>query len=122
MKRIFIFFSIVIILLSGCKNTSIEGSWHLAENQDNQCPIYYKFKKIREKEKIEPGIKKVVEMYTDSKIGELNQGTYVNEFNIYYIDYGDSFTSDQSIRNVDGYLEVYFENVNKICIYKNSNK
>lgn len=61
-------------------------------------------------------------MYTDSKIGELNQGTYVNEFNIYYIDYGDSFTSDQSIRNVDGYLEVYFENVNKICIYKNSNK
>lgn len=122
MKRIFLFFPMLIILLSGCKNNSIEGSWDLAENQDNECPIYYKFKTIREKGKKEPGIKKVVEMYTDSKKGELYQGIYVNEFNIYYIDYGDSFTSNQSLRNVDGYLEVYFENVNKICIYKNSNK
>ncbi|MGH1163309.1 hypothetical protein QRE62_03325 (plasmid) [Bacillus mycoides] len=122
MKKIFISFSILIILLSGCKTTSIEGSWDLAEKQDNDCPIYYKFKTTIEKEKKEPNKKKIVEMYTDSKKGELYQGTYVNDFNMYYIDYGNSFTSNQSIRNVDGYLKVYFENVNKICTYENNNK
>lgn len=121
-KLLFIFVILLTVILSGCKTNSIEGSWELSKDSDNECPVYYKFKTVVKKEKKETIVNHIVEMYTDNNKEKLYQGTYVKNSNIYSIDYGDSFTSNQSMKIIDGNLEIYFENVNKLCTYKKNNR
>lgn len=121
-KLLFIFVILLTVILSGCKTNSIEGSWELSKNSDNECPVYYKFKTVVKKEKKETIVNHIVEMYTDNNKEKLYQGTYVKNSNIYSIDYGDSFTSNQSMKIIDGNLEIHFESVNKLCTYKKNNR
>ena len=52
---------------------------------------------------------------------DLYKGSFVKDSNVYHIDYGNSFTSDQTLKVVDGKLNVYFYAVEKLCTYKRNN-
>ena len=113
---------ICTIFLTSCSKNSIDGEWKLSQSTQNDCPIYYEFKNDIKKEEKETIINHLVKMYTNKYIQEdLSKGTYTNidEEDMYLLDYGDSFTSKQQIkRKSDNTLEIYFENVNKTCKYK----
>ena len=47
-------------------------------------------------------------MQTTKKKEDLYKGSFVKDSNVYHIDYGNSFTSDQTLKVVDGKLNVYF--------------
>ncbi|PHG55556.1 hypothetical protein COI55_30195, partial [Bacillus wiedmannii] len=55
---------------------------------------------------------------TTKKKEDLYKGSFVKDSNVYHIDYGNSFTSDQTVKVVDGKLNVYFYAVEKLCTYK----
>ncbi|CKG52311.1 Uncharacterised protein [Streptococcus pneumoniae] len=57
-------------------------------------------------------------MQTTKKKDDLYKGSFVKDANVYHIDYGNSFTSDQTLKVVDGKLNVYFYAVEKLCTYK----
>ena len=57
-------------------------------------------------------------MQTTKKKDDLYKGSFVKDSNVYHIDYGNSFTSDQTLKVVDGKLNVYFYAVEKLCTYK----
>ncbi|AOM11549.1 hypothetical protein [Bacillus thuringiensis] len=88
MKKVLLTIPILIILLSGCSNNDIYGSWEVVDNKNGECPVYYKFE------------------------------TVVKNSNVYHIDYGNSFTSDQTLKVADGTLNVYFLTAEKLCTYK----
>ncbi|OFD92183.1 hypothetical protein BWGOE13_28960 [Bacillus mycoides] len=118
MKKLLLIFPILIVLLSGCSNNDIYGSWEVIDNKKGDCPVYYKFETVVKEEKKEKIVHNLVEMQTTNKKEDLFKGTFVKNSNVYHIDYGNSFTSNQSIRNVDGKLNVYFTSVDKMCTYK----
>lgn len=118
MKKLLLIFPILIVLLSGCSNNDIYGSWEVIDNKKGECPVYYKFETVVKEEKKEKLVQNLVEMHTTNKKEDLYKGTFVKNSNVYHIDYGNSFTSNQSIRNVDGKLNVYFTSVDKMCTYK----
>ncbi|EJQ45122.1 hypothetical protein IEE_02452 [Bacillus cereus BAG5X1-1] len=118
MKKFLLNFPILIVLLSGCSNNDIYGSWEVIDNKKGECPVYYKFETVVKEEKKEKLVQNLVEMHTTNKKEDLYKGTFVKNSNVYHIDYGNSFTSNQSIRNVDGKLNVYFTSVDKMCTYK----
>ncbi|MGE6401381.1 hypothetical protein [Bacillus cereus] len=118
MKKFLLIFPILIVLLSGCSNNDIYGSWEVIDNKKGECPVYYKFETVVKEEKKEKLVQNLVEMHTTNKKEDLYKGTFVKNSNVYHIDYGNSFTSNQSIRNVDGKLNVYFTSVDKMCTYK----
>ncbi|MBJ8071049.1 MULTISPECIES: hypothetical protein [Bacillus cereus group] len=118
MKRFLLVFPILVVLLSGCSNNDIYGSWEVIDNKKGECPVYYKFETVVKEEKKEKVVHNLVEMQTTNKKEDLFKGSFVKNSNVYHIDYGNSFTSNQSIRNVDGKLNVYFTSVDKMCTYK----
>ncbi|MBG9481037.1 lipoprotein, partial [Bacillus thuringiensis] len=46
------------------------------------------------------------------------KGSFVKNSNVYHIDYGNSFTSEQTLKVADGTLNVYFLTAEKLCTYK----
>ena len=66
MKKVLLIIPLFIILLSGCSNNDIYGSWEVVDNKNGLCPISYKFETVvkRRKEKI---IQYLVEMQTTKK-------------------------------------------------------
>ena len=50
----------------------------------------------------------LVEMQTTKNKDDLYKGSVVKNSNVYHIDYGNSFTSDQTLKVADGTLNVYF--------------
>ncbi|KFN02653.1 hypothetical protein D0U04_13935 [Bacillus clarus] len=122
MKKILFLFPILLILLSGCNNNDIYGSWEVIDNKNGECPVYYKFETVVKEENKENITQHLVEMYTNNKKEDLYKGTYVKNSNTYHIDYGNSFTSNQSIKNVDGKLNIYFIDADKMCTYKKTSK
>ncbi|EJV71865.1 hypothetical protein BWGOE4_28130 [Bacillus mycoides] len=118
MKKFLLVFPILVVLLSGCSNNDIYGSWEVIDNKKGECPVYYKFETVVKEEKKEKVVHNLVEMQTTNKKEDLFKGSFVKNSNVYHIDYGNSFTSNQSIRNVDGKLNVYFTSVDKMCTYK----
>ena len=50
----------------------------------------------------------LVEMQTTKNKDDLYKGSFVKNSNVYHIDYGNSFTSDQTLKVADGTLNVYF--------------
>lgn len=118
MKKFLLIFPILIVLLSGCSNNDIYGSWEVVDNKNGECPVYYKFETVVKEEKKEKLVQNLVEMHTTNKKEDLYKGTFVKNSNVYQIDYGNSFTSDQSIKVVDNKLNVYFMNAEKMCTYK----
>ncbi|RWS44877.1 hypothetical protein EKA14_03615 [Bacillus mycoides] len=118
MKKFLLIFPILIVLLSGCSNNDIYGSWEVVDNKNGECPVYYTFETVVKEEKKEKLVQNLVEMHTTNKKEDLYKGTFVKNSNVYHIDYGNSFTSDQSIKVVDNKLNVYFMNAEKMCTYK----
>ncbi|EJQ50546.1 Uncharacterized protein BWINRASL_02711 [Bacillus mycoides] len=118
MKKFLLIFPILIVLLSGCSNNDIYGSWEVVDNKNGECPVYYKFETVVKEEKKEKLVQNLVEMHTTNKKEDLYKGTFVKNSNVYHIDYGNSFTSDQSIKIADSKLNVYFINAEKMCTYK----
>ncbi|WP_459503439.1 hypothetical protein [Bacillus sp. C1] len=119
--RILMFITFCIMLLSGCQNTGIDGVWELSQKQKDNCPVYYKFETVVKKEKKETIVNHLVDMYTRERVkGNLYSGIYlqINKGDIYNLDYGDSFTSTQSIKRNGDILEVFFSDVDKLCTYK----
>ncbi|MGH0431133.1 hypothetical protein ACQVPL_17970 [Bacillus hominis] len=121
MKKFLLIFPILIVLLSGCSNNDIYGSWEVVDNKNGECPVYYKFETVVKEEKKEKLVQNLVEMHTTNKKEDLYKGTFVKNSNVYHIDYGNSFTSDQSIKIADSKLNVYFMNAEKMCTYKKIN-
>ncbi|MED0982043.1 hypothetical protein [Bacillus paramycoides] len=121
MKKYLLIFPILVVLLSGCSNNDIFGSWEVVDNKNGECPTYYKFETVVKEEKKEKIVQNLVEMHTTNKKEDLYKGSFVKNSNVYHIDYGNSFTSDQSIKVVDSKLNVYFMNAEKMCTYKKSN-
>ncbi|SME37336.1 hypothetical protein BACERE00175_04795 [Bacillus cereus] len=107
MKKVLLIIPLFIILLSGCSNNDIYGSWEVVDNKNGLCPISYKFETVVKEEKKEKIIQYLVEMQTTKK-----------KEDVYHIDYGNSFTSDQTLQIVDSKLNVYFYAVEKLCTYK----
>ncbi|MDA1671169.1 hypothetical protein PDJ90_09910 [Bacillus cereus] len=117
-KKVLLIIPLFIILLSGCSNNDIYGSWEVVDNKNGLCPISYKFETVVKEEKKEKIIQYLVEMQTTKKKEDLYKGSFVKNSNVYHIDYGNSFTSDQTLQIVDGKLNVYFYAVEKLCTYK----
>ncbi|COF74777.1 MULTISPECIES: hypothetical protein [Bacillus] len=117
MKKILLIIPIFIVLLSGCSNNDIYGSWEVVDNKNGLCPASYKFETVVKEEKKEKIIQNLVEMQTTKKKEDLYKGSFVKDSNVYHIDYGNSFTSDQTLQVVDGKLNVYFYAVEKLCTY-----
>ncbi|MED1510995.1 hypothetical protein [Bacillus proteolyticus] len=118
MKKFLLTIAILVVLLSGCSNNDIYGSWEVADNKNGQCPVLYKFETIVKEEKKEKVVQNLVEMQTTKKKEDLYKGSFVKNSNVYHIDYGNSFTSDQTLKVVDNKLNVSFINVEKMCTYK----
>ncbi|WP_144507547.1 hypothetical protein [Bacillus mycoides] len=118
MKKVLLIFPILIVLLSGCSNNDIYGSWEVIDNKKGECPVYYKFETVVKEEKKEKVVHNLVEMQTTNKKEDLFKGSFVKNSNVYHIDYGNSFTSDQSLKVVDNKLIVYFFTTEKTCTYK----
>ncbi|MGE6598297.1 hypothetical protein [Bacillus proteolyticus] len=118
MKKFLLTIAILVVLLSGCSNNDIYGSWEVIDNKNGQCPVLYKFETIVKEEKKEKVVQNLVEMQTTKKKEDLYKGSFVKNSNVYHIDYGNSFTSDQTLKVVDNKLNVYFINVEKMCTYK----
>ncbi|GLV64501.1 hypothetical protein Bmyc01_31710 [Bacillus mycoides] len=118
MKKFLLTIAILVVLLSGCSNNDIYGSWEVVDNKNGQCPVLYKFETIVKEEKKEKVVQNLVEMQTTKKKEDLYKGSFVKNSNVYHIDYGNSFTSDQTLKVVDNKLNVYFINVEKMCTYK----
>ncbi|CAH2463986.1 MULTISPECIES: hypothetical protein [Bacillus cereus group] len=121
MKKFLLIFPILVVLLSGCSNNDIYGSWEVIDNKKGECPVYYKFETVVKEEKKEKIVHNLVEMQTTNKKEDLFKGTFVKNSNVYHIDYGNSFTSDQSLKVVDNKLNVYFFTTEKTCTYKKTN-
>ncbi|MGE6343965.1 hypothetical protein ACQKIY_02830 [Bacillus mycoides] len=121
MKKLLLIFPILIVLLSGCSNNDIYGSWEIIDNKKGECPVYYKFETVVKEEKKEKIVHNLVEMQTTNKKEDLFKGSFVKNSNVYHIDYGNSFTSDQSLKVVDDKLNVYFFTTEKTCTYKKTN-
>ncbi|EJP99159.1 hypothetical protein [Bacillus cereus] len=121
MKKFPLIFPILIVLLSGCSNNDIYGSWEVIDNKKGECPVYYKFETVVKEEKKEKVIHNLVEMQTTNKKEDVFKGSFVKNSNVYHIDYGNSFTSDQSLKVVDNELNVYFFTTEKTCTYKKTN-
>ncbi|MGG0730513.1 hypothetical protein [Bacillus paramycoides] len=121
MKKYLLIGPILVVLLSGCSNNDIFGSWEVVDNKNGECPTYYKFETVVKEEKKEKIVQNLVEMHTTNKKEDLYKGSFVKNSNVYHIDYGNSFTSDQSIKVVDSKLNVYFMNAEKMCTYKKLN-
>ncbi|MGR3778758.1 hypothetical protein ACT1UG_24340 [Bacillus paramycoides] len=121
MKKYLLIVPILVVLLSGCSNNDIFGSWEVVDNKNGECPTYYKFETVIKEEKKEKIVQNLVEMHTTNKKEDLYKGSFVKNSNVYHIDYGNSFTSDQSIKVVDSKLNVYFMNAEKMCTYKKLN-
>ncbi|MCW9132256.1 hypothetical protein OF830_15115 [Bacillus paramycoides] len=121
MKKYLLIFPILVVLLSGCSNNDIYGSWEVVDNKNGECPTYYKFETVVKEEKKEKIVQNLVEMHTTNKKEDLYKGSFVKNSNVYHIDYANSFTSDQSIKVVDSKLNVYFMNAEKMCTYKKLN-
>ncbi|MGG5737052.1 MULTISPECIES: hypothetical protein [Bacillus cereus group] len=121
MKKLLFIFPILVVLLSGCSNNDIYGSWEVIDNKKGECPVYYKFETVVKEEKKEKIVQNLVKMHTTNKKEDLYKGSFVKNSNVYHIDYGNSFTSDQSIKVVDNKLNVYFMNAEKMCTYKKIN-
>ncbi|MGE6363626.1 hypothetical protein ACQKD9_07235 [Bacillus paramycoides] len=121
MKKYLLIVPILVVLLSGCSNNDIFGSWEVVDNKNGECPTYYKFETVVKEEKKEKIVQNLVEMHTTNKKEDLYKGSFVKNSNVYDIDYGNSFTSDQSIKVVDSKLNVYFMNAEKMCTYKKLN-
>ncbi|KEK24019.1 hypothetical protein BAGA_04725 [Bacillus gaemokensis] len=109
-----------VLLLSACGNKGIDGEWELSQEQQNKCPIYYKFETVVKTEKKETITNYLVEMYTNDRIKEdLYKGTYNKENgNAYTLDFNNSFISKQNIKRNGESLEVYFNDVEKLCRYQ----
>ena len=60
------------------------------------------------KENKEEIVQNLVEMQTTKNKDDLYKGSFVKNSNVYHIDYGNSFTSDQTLKVADGTLNVYF--------------
>ena len=60
----------------------------------------------------------LVEMQTTKNKDDLYKGSFVKNSNVYHIDYGNSFTSEQTLKVADGTLNVYFLTAEKLCTYK----
>jgi len=118
MKKVLFIIPLFIILLSGCSNNDIYGTWEVIDNKNGLCPVSYKFETVVKEEKKEKIIQYLVEMQTTKKKNDLYKGSFVKDSNVYHIDYGNSFTSDQTLKVVDGKLSVYFYAVEKLCTYK----
>ena len=121
MKKFLFIFPILIVLLSGCSNNDIYGSWEVIDNKKGECPVYYKFETVVKEEKKEKVVHNLVEMQTTNKKEDLFKGSFVKNSNVYRIDYGNSFTSDQSLKVVDNELNVYFFTSENTCTYKKTN-
>ncbi|HDR7671036.1 TPA: hypothetical protein QCX97_004997 [Bacillus wiedmannii] len=118
MKKILLIIPIFIVLLSGCSNNDIYGSWEVVDSKNSLCPASYKFETVVKEEKKEKIVQNLVEMQTTKNKEDLYKGSFVKISNVYHIDYGNSFTSDQTLKVVDGKLNVYFYAVEKLCTYK----
>ncbi|MGH1256087.1 MULTISPECIES: hypothetical protein [Bacillus] len=118
MKKVLLIIPIFIVLLSGCSNNDIYGSWEVVDNKNGLCPASYKFETVVKEEKKEKIVQNLVEMQTTKKKEDLYKGSFVKNSNVYHIDYGNSFTSDQTLEVFDGKLNVYFYAVEKLCTYK----
>ncbi|MCU5050776.1 hypothetical protein OB969_09095 [Bacillus cereus] len=118
MKKVLLTIPILIILLSGCSNNDIYGSWEVVDNKKSECPVYYKFETVVKKENKEEIVQNLVEMQTTKNKDDLYKGSFVKNSNVYHIDYGNSFTSDQTLKVADGTLNVYFLTAEKLCTYK----
>ena len=118
MKKVLLTIPILIILLSGCSNNDIYGSWEVVDNKKRECPVYYKFETVVKKENKEEIVQNLVEMQTTKNKDDLYKGSFVKNSNVYHIDYGNTFTSDQTLKVADGTLNVYFLTAEKLCTYK----
>ncbi|MGA4483960.1 hypothetical protein [Bacillus cereus] len=118
MKKVLLTIPILIILLSGCSNNDIYGSWEVVDNKKGECPVYYKFETVVKKENKEEIVQNLVEMQTTKNKDDLYKGSFVKNSNVYHTDYGNSFTSDQTLKVADGTLNVYFLTAEKLCTYK----
>lgn len=108
-------------MLSACGKEGIDGTWELSQSKQSQCPVYYKFETVTKVEEKKEVIYHLVEMYTnDQKEQDKYKGTYKqeNKGDSYILDYGNSFTSKQRMKNDGTKLEVSFGDVNKLCTYK----
>ena len=117
MKKVLLIIPLFIILLSGCSNNDIYGSWEVVDNKNGLCPISYKFETVVKKKK-----RKNYSIFSrnanNKEKEDLYKGSFVKNSNVYHIDYGNSFTSDQTLQIVDSKLNVYFYAVEKLCTYK----
>ncbi len=46
MKKVLLIIPILIVLLSGCSNNDIYGSWEVVDNKNGLCPASYKFETV----------------------------------------------------------------------------
>ncbi|PHG63346.1 hypothetical protein COI55_22255, partial [Bacillus wiedmannii] len=67
MKKVLLIIPIFIVLLSGCSNNDIYGSWEVVDNKNRLCPASYKFETVVKEEKKEKIIQNLVEMQTTKK-------------------------------------------------------
>lgn len=67
MKKFLLIFPILVVLLSGCSNNDIYGSWEIIDNKNGECPVYYKFETVVKEEKKEQVVHNLVEMQTTNK-------------------------------------------------------
>jgi hypothetical protein len=124
MKKLFNLFPLgFTILLAGCQEETLDGTWKLTSYSPDECPVMYKFRD--EKQKAEDSDKtilvKVVDMYTNSTSKEDKYtGTYSltdKSEDKYFIDYGNSFTVTQRMVQEDNELKMIFEDVGRTCTY-----
>lgn len=67
MKKFVLIIPIFIMLLCGCSNNDIYGSWEVVDNKNGLCPAFYKFETVVKEEKKEKIIQNLVEMQTTKK-------------------------------------------------------
>ncbi len=67
MKKVLFIIPLFIILLSGCSNNDIYGTWEVIDNKNGLCPVSYKFETVVKEEKKEKIIQYLVEMQTTKK-------------------------------------------------------
>ncbi|WP_306795451.1 hypothetical protein, partial [Bacillus thuringiensis] len=83
MKKVLLTIPILIILLSGCSNNDIYGSWEVVDNKKGECPVYYKFETVVKKENKEEIVQNLVEMQTTKNKDDLYKGSFVKNSNVF---------------------------------------
>ena len=116
MKKVLLLIPLFIILLSGCSNNDIYGTWEVVDNK--MVFVLYRINLKQLKKRKKKNHSKFSRDANNKEKEDLYKGSFVKDSNVYHIDYGNSFTSDQTLKVVDDKLNVYFYAVERLCTYK----